>query len=138
MTTENKTKRGRGRPRKDEADAPKEMGDLTQVTGRDDANKKFKPMTMEQVWGGDGTGPTYNTLDSEAYTEHLTTLNRADLYKHATRIGLVPIDNTGLLKKRLVAEHRRHCALYKYPHDLKQKTAEETAAMEKRVKEIMG
>lgn len=93
---------------------------------------------MEQVWGGDGTGAKYNTLDNEVYAQYLTTLNRADLYKHATRIGLVPIDNTGLLKKRLIAEHRRHSALYKYPHDLKQQSTEEKAAMEKRVKEIMG
>lgn len=138
MSDQNNTStRGRGRPRKEVAGT--KLSKLNQTHGKDESNKRFKPMTMEQIWGGDGTGRKYNTLDPEKYREYVGSLNRADLQKHATRVGLVPIDNTTLLKKRLYAEHKRHASLYKYPEDLNPpKSQEELAAMEEKVKQILG
>lgn len=137
MSNTENTKRGRGRPRKETS---AKLSSLKQAHGKDETTKKFKPMTMEQVWGGDGTGKKYSTLDSAKYQEELASLTRTDLHRHATKIGLVPVDNLNLLKKRLVLEHKRYCSAFKYPEEgtMTRLTPEELLAMEKRVREIMG
>jgi len=136
MANENTSKRGRGRPRKE---AKASLSKMTQIHGRDEEGKKYKAVTMAQIWGDGGTGGKYKTLDEGEYKDYLSGLNRADLYKHATKIGLVPIDNTNLLKRRLIAEHKRHPSQYKHPlDDANQLSPEELAKMEERVKQILG
>ena len=84
--TEN-TKRGRGRPRKE---ATAKLDSLKQAHGKDETTKSFKPMTMEQVWGGDGTGKKYSTLDSAKYQEELAAFTRNDLHKKGRRLVILP------------------------------------------------
>lgn len=136
MANEDTPKRGRGRPRKE---SKASLGKLTQIHGKDEEGKKYKAVTMAQIWGDAGVGGKYKTLDNDEYKSYLSSLNRADLYKHATKIGLVPIDNTNLLKRRLIAEHKRHASQYRHPlEDANQLSPEELAKMEEKVKQILG
>ena len=87
---------------------------LAQTHGKDDQPGKAEPHTLDQVWGDDGTWK-YKTMDPEVYEDFLKNLNKSDLQEHATVIGLVPIDNSGILMKRLVSEFKKHVSAYTVP-----------------------
>ena len=42
-------------------------------------------------------------------------MTKTDIMAHATKIGLIPVDNRELLQQRLVREFRRHVASYNKP-----------------------
>jgi hypothetical protein len=71
-----------------------------------------RPLTLDQVWGDTGTSK-YGTLDKEIYAEYLEALNKSDLQSHASKIGLVPIDDRKTLIGRLKKEFQKHIAIYK-------------------------
>ena len=85
---------------------------LAQTHGKDE----FQPQTLDQVWGDDGTWK-YSTMDSDVYEQYLKNLNKSDLQEHATIIGLVPIDNSQILMKRLTAEFKKHVNAYTVPRE---------------------
>lgn len=76
--------------------------------------EKFEPTTLDQIWGDDGTS-TYGTLREEEYQNRLDDMNMSDLQSHASRVGIIPIDNRSMLKERLVREFRKHVSAYKKP-----------------------
>jgi len=86
---------------------------MTQTHGKE-VKEDYEPTTLAQVWGDDGTGK-YRTLDESQYQKYLDDLNRSDLQSHAHRIGLLPIDDTRMLKDRLLREFRGHVASYRKP-----------------------
>jgi hypothetical protein len=67
--------------------------------------------TLDQIWGDTGISK-YKTLELEEYEEQLSEYNKTDLQAHATKIGLIPVDSTGELKKRLVREFKKHVSKY--------------------------
>jgi len=91
----------------------KKVNELNQVHGKDET--QYRPTSLDQVWGDEGFGK-YKTMDLEKYESHLQALNRTDLQKHAAEIGVVPIDNRDMLKKRLVGEFKKHVASYRMPN----------------------
>jgi len=94
----------------------KKVENLSQTHGKKEG---FEPTTLEQVWGDDGLSK-YRTLDEDAYSVYLNELNLTDLQAHATKIGLIPINNRKMLSERLLKEFRLHVSSYKKPNNSKQ------------------
>jgi hypothetical protein len=90
----------------------KKLTDMTQTHGKEE---KFQPTTLDQIWGDDGTSK-YPTQDAQVYVDSLNTMTRVDIQTHATRVGLIPVENREVLQSRLLREFRRHWAGYKRPH----------------------
>lgn len=88
------------------------LDNLNQTHGKVENRK----VTLDQVWGDDGMRK-YGTLDPVEYDEYLKTLNKSDLQTHATKIGLVPIDDKETLKKRLKQEFIKYASQYKVRPD---------------------
>tara|TARA_B100000676_G_scaffold130237_2_gene129300 strand:+ start:648 stop:1022 length:375 start_codon:yes stop_codon:yes gene_type:complete len=90
----------------------KDLNDLSQTHGK---VEKFRPTTLDQVWGDEGSWK-YNTMDETEYRGILEGMPKSDLVSHANRIGLIPIDDRTQLIKRLIVEFRRHVTAYRSPH----------------------
>jgi len=73
--------------------------------------KVERPLTLDQVWGDDGTRK-YGTLNVEEYSKYLESLNKSDMQAHAIKIGLVPIDNRENLVKRLTTEFNKYVSQF--------------------------
>jgi hypothetical protein len=95
----------------------KKVNELKQAHGKEE---KFQPTSLDQVWGDEGLGK-YKTLDLEKYDNFLTGLTKTDIQKHAAEIGIVPIDNRDMLKRKLVGEFKKHVAGYRKPPSSTQK-----------------
>lgn len=89
----------------------KKLENMSQTHGK---TETFKPTTLDQIWGDTGNSK-YGTLNEEEYESQLNEMNKSDLQTHATKIGLVPIDDRVRLTKRLLSEFRVHVASYKRP-----------------------
>ena len=96
----------------------KPVKELSQAHGRlETSEQKFEPTTLDQIWGDDGLWK-YKTHDESEYEEQLDNMTKQDLYAHATKAGLIPVENRDLLKQRLMKEFRRHEASYKRPRTI--------------------
>jgi hypothetical protein len=116
--------------KKKTAKKAKKMENLTQAHGK---VEEFEPSTLDQIWGSDGM-ETYNTLDREEYENQLKGMAKVDMQAHATKVGLIPIDNMDILKQRLVKQFKSHVATYRRP-----KTKKESGPrLTKEIKNILG
>ena len=106
------------------------MKNMTQAHGK---VEEFEPSTLEQIWGNDGM-ETYNTLDREEYETQLNGMAKVDMQAHATKVGLIPIDNMDILKQRLVKQFKSHVATYRRPKTQKKNEPKLT----KKIKNILS
>ena len=97
--------------KKKSAKKTKKMKNMTQAHGK---VEEFEPSTLEQIWGNDGM-ETYKTLDVGEYENQLKGMAKVDMQAHATKVGLIPIDNMDILKTRLVKQFKSHVATYRRP-----------------------
>ena len=88
------------------------LSELNQAHGKNEYESQ--KVTLDQIWGDTGSGK-YKTLDVNVYTEQLSEMNKSDLQSHATTVGIIPIDNKELLKKRLIAEFQKHVSSFSVP-----------------------
>lgn len=100
--------------------------DLAQADGRDDSKQETviesKPRTLNQVWGDDGLWK-YSTMNADEYNVQLDEMNKSDLQAHAQSVGLIPIDDVVLLRKRLKNEFKSHISKYQNVDQPKQTTS---------------
>ena len=102
------------KPAKKATAKKKNIKNLSQTHGKEE---KFEPTTLDQIWGEDGTS-TYGTMEEEQYQSQIDDMNLSDLQTHASRVGIIPIDNRNTLRERLLREFRKHVAAYRKPiHD---------------------
>tara|TARA_Y100001963_G_C6776903_1_gene447813 strand:+ start:2109 stop:2486 length:378 start_codon:yes stop_codon:yes gene_type:complete len=87
------------------------LKNLSQAHGKEE---KIQPTSLDQIWGDSGISK-YKTLDKSEYETQIKDMNKSDLQTHATKVGLVPVDDMGLLRKRLMKEFEKHVASYKIP-----------------------
>tara|TARA_Y100000310_G_scaffold335280_1_gene416886 strand:- start:122 stop:502 length:381 start_codon:yes stop_codon:yes gene_type:complete len=85
----------------------KQLESLSQAHGKDET----VPSTLDQVWGDDGTWK-YGTHKAEEYEKKLNSMPKVDLQNHATKVGIIPIDNRPMLTQRLVREFKKHVSTY--------------------------
>ncbi len=91
----------------------KKVVDLTQADGKEEKIETVqKPRTLDQVWGDTGLWK-YNTMEKEEYSNQLKEMNKSDLQAHASRIGLIPVEDRSVLTKRLITEFKNHVSKYK-------------------------
>ena len=89
----------------------KSVKNLAQTHGKEE---KFEPTTLDQIWGDDGSS-VYGTMEETNYQVKIDDMNLSDLQAHASRVGIIPIDNRQTLRERLLREFRKHVAAYKKP-----------------------
>tara|TARA_Y100000361_G_scaffold148877_1_gene162346 strand:+ start:1594 stop:1968 length:375 start_codon:yes stop_codon:yes gene_type:complete len=93
------------------ASAKKGLKNLSQIHGEEE---KFQPTSLDQVWGEDGSS-TYGTMNDAEYERQIDEMNMSDMQTHASRVGIIPIDNRSTLRDRLLREFRKHVANYRKP-----------------------
>lgn len=94
---------------------PKKINKNSQTHG-----KVESPNTLDQIWGDTGISK-YGTLNIEEYKNFINDLNKSDLQSHASKIGLIPIDNLSTLKERLEREFVKHVSAYTAKSSLEKK-----------------
>ena len=102
-----------GRKKKTVAKTTKatKISDLSQTHGKND---DIEPTTLDQIWGDDGTSK-YGTLNEKEYLNKLDGMTKSDIYLHASKLGIVPIDDRKRLQKTLLSGFRKHVAKFKMP-----------------------
>ena len=93
---------------------PKKETNLENLSQTHGKTEEFKPTTLDQIWGDTGTWK-YNTMDESEYRGMLENMPRSDLTAHASKIGLIPIDDRNMLIGRLIAEFKKHVVAYRSP-----------------------
>jgi hypothetical protein len=106
------------------------LDSLSQTHGKEE---KFQATTLDQVWGDTGTSK-YGTMKESEYSKALREMDRAELFAHATEVGLVPMDNLDTLKKRLLSEFNMHVSEYRRPTS----TGKKTPKLSDRIKKILS
>lgn len=89
----------------------KKTEDMNQIHGK---IEETEHSTLDQIWGDTGLS-RYKTLNEEVYKNYLSELNKTDLQTHASQVGIIPIDNTEMLAKRLIREFLKYVSIYKKP-----------------------
>ena len=89
----------------------KSVKNLSQTHGKEE---KFEPTTLDQIWGDDGLN-VYGTMVEDQYETQIDEMNMSDMQTHASRVGIIPIDNRNTLRERLLREFRKHVASYRKP-----------------------
>ena len=107
------------------------LSEMDQTHGKTEI--EYEPSTLEQVWGNDGL-ETYGTNDEVKYLETLNGMAKVDMQEHATKVGLIPIDNIEILKGRLVKEFKKHVNAYRRPKVVPGRDIK----LSKAVKDILG
>ena len=87
------------------------LDELSQSHGKEEGTH---PTSLDQVWGDTGISK-FGTLDVEEYAANLNDMNKSDLQTHATKVGLVPVDDVSLLRKRLTKEFTKHVSSFRTP-----------------------
>ncbi len=95
------------------------LKELKQADGKDhsvDTEPKQKRVirSLDDLWGT--TLSKYNTTNLDAYKKQLAEMNRADMQREATKIGLVPIEDRRILTERLVKEFIKVTAAFNTQH----------------------
>jgi hypothetical protein len=92
----------------------KKLESLSQTHGKQE--RKYKPTTLDQIWGDEGL-VKYGTHDQEEYEDKIKNMNRTDLHTHASKVGIIPVDNREILETRLIREFCKHVASFRAPLD---------------------
>ena len=94
------------------------LDELSQSHGKQETTE---PTSLDQIWGDTGISK-FRTLDKEEYEGQINDMNKSDLQTHATKVGLVPIDDMKMLRSRLLREFDKHISAYRTPKKTKGKT----------------
>jgi hypothetical protein len=90
-----------------------QLEELSQTHGKEES-ETFAPTSLEQILGI--TGQTkYGTMDEGEYQNKLDNLSKSDLQAHATKIGIVPVDNRDRLIKTMMQQFRLHLSSFRHP-----------------------
>ncbi|MAF24190.1 hypothetical protein CL634_01185 [bacterium] len=109
----------------------KKLDSLNQTHGK--VEESFEPQTLDQIWGDTGMWK-YDTMDGEEYLNSLRGMNKSDLQTHATKVGVVPVDNREMLTSRLSREFKRFVSNYSVPP----KEGKEPKKISKEIKKILS
>lgn len=91
---------------------------LEQLSQSHGKEENVQPTSLDQIWGDTGISK-YKTLNRDEYQSQINDMNKSDLQTHATKVGLVPIDDMKMLRGRLVKEFDKHVSSYRTPKSTK-------------------
>ena len=117
--------------KKTQAKRARKIEDLSQAHGKEET---FQPTTLDQIWGDTGISE-YRTMDEEEYRQEIDAMNKSDLQSHASKKGLIPIDDRNTLVKRLMDQFRSHVNQYRRPEQIVDNSAEKLTEKDKRTLE---
>ncbi len=83
---------------------------MSQTHGKEE----FAPSTLDQVWGDTGLSK-YGTMDEDEYATQVRDMTKSELFAHASRHGIIPIENRDQLEKRCIREFVKHTSSYTKP-----------------------
>lgn len=106
------------------------LDELSQTHGKEE---KFEPTTLDQIWGDDGMSK-YSTMDGVSYEEQLNNMDKADIQSHASKVSVIPVDNTELLKQKLMKEFYKHVNAFRRPTG----SADSNEAPSQEIQKILG
>ena len=104
----------RKQPKKARSSKKNKLDKINQTHGKVEKTDEFQPTSLDQIWGSDGSSK-YGTLSIDDYESQLKDMSKAELHIHATKIGLIPVDDRTMLTKRLVREFTKHVAQFQTP-----------------------
>jgi len=88
---------------------------ISQTHGKvESKTRDYVPTTLDQIWGDTGKGK-YKTMDIKEYEAEIRRMAKVDLHTHASRVGIVPVDNREVLSSRLIREFKKQVASYQFP-----------------------
>ena len=108
------------------------LKNLSQTHGKTEEKEKYEPTTLDQVWGDEGLS-VYGTLNEEEYQRQLDEFNRSDLQTHASKIGVVPLDDRNRLTKTLMSEFRKHVSKFRKPSEVERQIEKDTHAKVRKI-----
>lgn len=120
---------GRKKKSPEKTSKASKVSDLNQTHGKVD---NIEPTTLDQIWGDDGTSK-YGTLNEEDYLNKLKGMTKSDIYLHASKLGIVPVDDRNRLQKTLLSGFRKHVAKFRMPSQ----TDESHEKLPKNIREIL-
>ena len=88
----------------------KKVEDMSQTHGKEE----FAPSTLDQVWGDTGLSK-YGTMNEDEYATQVRDMTKSELFAHASKQGIIPIENRDQLEKRCVREFVKHTSSYTKP-----------------------
>ena len=94
------------------------LDSMTQVHGKTEG---VAPTTLNQIWGDDGVWK-YSTMKVDEYKVQLDEYNLTDLQRHASKVGIIPIESRVRLQDTLLKEFKKHVSAYNVPSDPLQDT----------------
>lgn len=92
------------------------LQEMQQTHGRDES---LTFQTLDQLMGLEASDTLYGTADESEYKNSLDQMNKSDLQNHASKIGLIPIDDSEILKTRLLREFKKHSNSFIRPRENK-------------------
>ena len=110
--------------------AKKPLQSLSQTHGKEE---KYKPTTLDQIWGDTGN-TRYGTTDVNEYIKKLENMNTSDIQAHAHKMGLIPVDDRVIITRKLISEFKRYVSAYKAPRD----TPKNSGPVSDEAKKILG
>jgi len=114
----------------------KSIKEISQTHGKSEEANDYRPTTLDQVWGDTGTWK-YNTMDASDYEKSIREMPKVDLQSHASRVGIIPVDNREILATRLVREFKKHVTLYKHPQDKSPSNINSTSDISKLARKVL-
>jgi len=107
------------------------LSSLSQAHGKD---SDTAPRTLDQIWGDDGVWK-YNTMNVDKYKTQLDEYNLTDLQRHASKLGIIPVESRARLQETLLKEFRKHISNYNVPADDKDQVREVSDEVSKILRE---
>ena len=90
------------------------LDSMAQVHGKTEGNTT--PTTLNQIWGDDGIWK-YSTMNVDQYKVQLDEYNVTDLRRHASKVGIIPVESRARLQDSLIREFKKHVSAYNVPND---------------------
>ena len=114
--------------------AKKSKGKLNSLSQAHGKNSDAEPRTLDQIWGDDGVWK-YNTMNADKYKTQLDEYNLTDLQRHASKLGIIPVESRARLQDTLLKEFRKHISNYNIPADDKDQVREVSEEVSKILRE---
>tara|TARA_R110000772_G_scaffold249530_2_gene364007 strand:+ start:118315 stop:118647 length:333 start_codon:yes stop_codon:yes gene_type:complete len=75
---------------------------------------KYKKVNIDQIFGYSGS-EKFGTMELEVYEKKINDMTKIDLQMHSSKVGVVPRDNTTLMRRELLKAFNHHVVDYTVP-----------------------
>jgi hypothetical protein len=92
------------------------MNKIKQINGKKAKTKEIggKKLYLSQIFGDKGQS-RFGTVEQGEYEKQINGMNKSDLITHASKVGIIPKNDTERLRKELLKEFKKHIVNYNLP-----------------------